>query len=163
TIARIGVWTSGVKLWSDTVRKQLHLGGAGPLTASELSRARTRRLVDRGPVVSLSRAYEAEGNIVEAGRISSLLSRKEEAGEEHVRRNFPKAAEWFRLAYRESPREATAPFFLGLCMEEMGNPSEALPLYQKIAAGDMLVAPDSQFTILDVYLQMGLVATSMSP
>src|SRR5947208_1398979 len=43
TIARIGVWTSGIKLWSDTVRKQLHLGGSGPLTASELSRARTRR------------------------------------------------------------------------------------------------------------------------
>ena len=244
TIARIGVWTSGIKLWSDTVRKQLHLGGSGPLTASELSRARTRRLVDRGPVVSLSRAYEAEGNVVEAGRISSLLSRKEEAGEEHgemrlaredfaarrydevlrrlkpvaegkswlaplamfrmgvaeewmgnaeasrktyqraiemyrdrsqpatdaflevgteefVRRNFPKAAEWFRLAYRESPREATAPFFLGLCMEEMRSPSDALPLYQKIAAGDMIIAPDSQFTILDVYLQMGLVAQKL--
>ena len=35
-VARIGVWTDPVLLWSDALRKQMDLGGSGPVTAAEL-------------------------------------------------------------------------------------------------------------------------------
>ena len=73
TVARIGVWTSGVSLWSDILRRQLDLTGSGPVTAAALANADRRRLTDRGPIVSLRRAYETQGNTIEAGRIEAML------------------------------------------------------------------------------------------
>jgi tetratricopeptide (TPR) repeat protein len=244
TVARIGVWTSGVRLWSDVLRKQLHLGGSGPLTASALGGEPVRRLLEPGPLVSLRRAYESEGNLAEAERIADVLDRLGGHGDEHsemklarediaagrfeeavrrlrpvaggktwfaplamfrigvaqdrmgkveasresfrramelyrergqpatdayfevgtmeyLRGNYAKAAQWYRLAHRESPREANAAFHLGLALEEGGNPREALELYKQIADGDLIIPPYSRFTIADVYLQMGVATQKL--
>jgi tetratricopeptide (TPR) repeat protein len=42
-VARIGVWTDPVLLWSDALRKQMDLGGSGAVTAAELHRIVRRK------------------------------------------------------------------------------------------------------------------------
>jgi tetratricopeptide (TPR) repeat protein len=74
TLARIELWSNRVRLWSDAVRKELHLGGSGPVTANDLGRVTNIRSASSSPIVSLARAYEVAGNEVEAQRISGLLS-----------------------------------------------------------------------------------------
>lgn len=239
TVARIGVWTSGVSLWSDALRKQLNLRGSGHLTADELAGVPKGRLIDSGPLIGLMRSYEAVGNRAESERISKVLGQTPGRGDEHgemalarqeldagrpeevLRRlkpiaegktwlaplaliwigvaedrmgnleasrrtlgraidlyretgqpatdalldvgtvefgkgNFAKAAEWYRLAHQESPREAKAAFHLGRAFEESGNVPEALRLYKRIADGELAILPQSQFTILDVTLQLAI-------
>jgi tetratricopeptide (TPR) repeat protein len=77
TVARIGVWTSRVSLWSDTLRAELRLGGSGPVTAADLARAPSLRAVEGGPLGALAEAYEAEGNAAEAAAVRALT---EQAG-----------------------------------------------------------------------------------
>ena len=244
TVARIGVWTSGLNLWSDILRKQLNLGGSGPVTASELSGLDSRRFVDPRPLVCLRQAYDSMGNTAEAERLGSIRDRvtgggevvnemrlaradltagriedalrrlkpiaegktlfaplalfrmavaEEELGDvessrdtmrralalyrehgqsaiaaymeagttEYLRHNFSKAAEWYRLAYRESPSDADAAFHLGLASEEIGNRPEAVQLYKKIVAGDLIISPTSKITIAAVYLQMGVATEKL--
>jgi tetratricopeptide (TPR) repeat protein len=244
TVARIGVWTSGLNLWSDVLRKQLNLGGSGPVTAGELSSLDSRRFVDPRPLICLRQAYDSMGNTAEAERLGSIRDRvrgggdvinemrfaredltagriedalrrlkpiaegktlfaplalfrmavaEEELGDdessrdtmrralalyrehgqsaiaaymeagttEYLRLKFSKAAEWYRLAYRESPSDADAAFHLGLALEEIGNRPEAIQLYKKIVAGDLIISPTSKITITDVYLQMGVAAEKL--
>jgi tetratricopeptide (TPR) repeat protein len=80
---------------------------------------------------------------------------------EYLRRDFSKAAEWYRLAYRESPTDAEAALHLGLALEEIGNRAEAIHLYEKIVAGDLIVSPASKIAISDVYLQMGVATEKL--
>jgi tetratricopeptide (TPR) repeat protein len=244
TVARIGVWTSGVSLWSDVLRNQLHLAGSGPLTVADLGGATGGRLTDPGPLVSLKRAYQSEGNGEQAAGIDSLLSGMGGRGDEHsemklaredlaagryrealrrlepvaggktwfaplamfrigvvqdrlgnavasreafrraiemyrehgqpatdayfevgtmeyLQRNFPKAVEWYRLACRESPSEANPAFHLGLALEQTGSIPEALQLYRQIVDGKLLIAPNSQFTMDDVILEMGVATQKL--
>ena len=238
TIARINLWTDRVALWSDAVRKELHLGGSGPVTADDLARVTNLQSVASTPIVSLARAYEMTGNPPEGKRIAGLLGgasggggveremtlaqeelrsgRPAEAmrrlqpianggswlapiatmwvgvaegrlgqpeasratilrgvelyrkagqpatdgllsvgGMEFNQKNYAQAAEWFGLAVRESPREATPVFQLALALEEGGKPAEALPLYRRIATGELPIVAGSTLTLFDVYLQMG--------
>ena len=84
TVGRIGVWTSGVNLWSDVLRRQLDLAGSGPVTAAALSPAAVRRLPDPGPLVSLRRAYETRGDPAEAARLEGLADSIGAEGYEHT-------------------------------------------------------------------------------
>ena len=242
TVARIGVWTSAVTLWSDTLRKELHLPGSGPVTANDFADRTTLGAGAGAPLMSLVESYRTAGMNAEAdslaevhnrvsgggGEYSELaLARKDlEAGKwddviarlkplaeskgswlapdatlligvaeahrgdaqasqqmiqhafdlyrekgrpvtdaeltlgtmEFRSRNYPKAIEWYRSAFRESNQDAKAAFHLGRALEENGQIPEAMQLYQKIAKGDYPVLPESEFTILDVYLQMAVAA-----
>jgi len=244
TVARTSLWTSRVELWSDVVRKALHLGGSGPVTSNELRLVTTLPTAITGPIISLSRAYDAEGKEAEAGRISSLLTPtgggsteerelalaqkdidagrytealqrlqpisdgrswiapmatlwigaaesrmgNEEASQREFRlaiekyrqtgqpatdalfaigtmelnkAHYAKAAEWFRLATRESPHEAKSAFFLGRALVQGGNPTEAMQLFKRIAAGELPILAASQFTMPDVYVQLGVAAQKL--
>jgi len=243
TVARIGVWTSDVALWSDVVRRQLDLEGSGPVTAAAVAGA-TVRLPDPGPLVALRRAYEAQGNNVEAalleaqadslsvsgdehsemkqarldlaaGRYEAALGRLRPVAEgrtwfaplamfrmgvaeeklgraeasrqsyqralamyrdanqpatdayfevgtmEYLAGNFVKAAEWYRLASRESPREADSFFHLGLALQQSGRAAEAMAIYQRIAGGELRFTPHSRMTLADVDLQMGTASETL--
>jgi tetratricopeptide (TPR) repeat protein len=72
--------------------------------------------------------------------------------------NYAKAAEWYRLAFQESPREAKPAFYLARSLEESGRPDEAMPIYRRIASGELPILPGGQFTILEVYSQMEAIA-----
>ncbi len=63
TIARVGVWQSGITFWSDVIRKQNDIAGSGPVTASDL---RGRRLKVLIPRLLLSKAYNRAGRTEEA-------------------------------------------------------------------------------------------------
>ena len=132
TVARIGVWTSGVRLWSDVLRRQLDLSGTGPLTVAEIERAPVRRLVDSSPVVSLMRAYESEGNREESARIAEFLNRgaggDEASGEMLLARGDLEAGRWADAAGRLRPiAEGTswsasqALVWLSVAEERLGN------------------------------------------
>jgi tetratricopeptide (TPR) repeat protein len=72
--------------------------------------------------------------------------------------DFRQAVEWYGLAQQESPREAKAAFHLGRALEESGDVPKAMQLYKQIVGGELRLLPDAQFTVLDVYLQMGVAA-----
>jgi len=74
------------------------------------------------------------------------------------RGDFRQAIEWYGLAQRESPQEAKAAFHLGRALEEGGDVPGAMQLYKRIVGGELRLLPDSQFTVLDVYLQMAVAA-----
>jgi len=74
TVARIDLWTSRVGLWSDVVRKELHLGGSGPVLADDIARVTSLRFAATTPISSLSRAYHVAGNESESKRINDLLA-----------------------------------------------------------------------------------------
>ena len=243
TVARIGVWSSDLALWSDVVRRQLDLPGTGPVTAAAVASA-TGRLPDPGPLVALRRAYDARGDRDEAARLERLadslsggedehslmrlarldlvagryqdaLSRlrpvaagrtwfaplatfrigvaEEKLGHaeaarqaydralamyrdlnqpatdayfevgtmEYLAGNYPRAAEWYRLASRESPREADSIFHLALALQMSGRVPEAMALYQRIASGELRFTPHSRMAMPDVYLQMGTGSETM--
>lgn len=244
TVARIGVWTNSVSLWSDVLRKDLGLPGSGPVVARELSGSPKLGLVANGPLMGLVHAYLWMGNRDEANAISALVGRAEGAGaddselalaqqdldagklEDALRRlrpiaagntwiaplatiwigavekrmglddqsrqtivhgidryhksgqpatdglihvgtaafrhgDFRQAVEWYGLALKESPREAKAAFHLGRAMEENGDVPGAMQLYKRIVGGELRLLPDAQFTVLDVYLQMGVAAQKL--
>lgn len=73
TFARIDLWTSRIRLWSDVVRKELHLGGSGPVTAGDLTQTNARAIAST-PIVSLARAYAASGNDAEGKRITEFMA-----------------------------------------------------------------------------------------
>lgn len=116
TIARIGQWADRVELWSDTVRKELHLGGSGPVTADDLARVTNLHAVASTPIVSLARAYEMTGNPTEGKRITGLLGASGGGGVE---------------------REMT------LAQEELrsGKPADAMRRLGPIASGGSWLAP----------------------
>jgi tetratricopeptide (TPR) repeat protein len=244
TVARIGIWTNSVSLWSDVLRKDLGLPGSGPVTAGELRGARNLELVVNGPLMGLVHAYMWAGNRAEAdaigrlvggsagagtednemtlaqqafdeGRLDEALARfrtlaqgktwlaplatiwtgvvekrmgDEEASRRSIQRGidlyhqtgqpategllvagtaafrrgeFAQAVEWYRLAQQESPREAKTAFHLGRALEESGDVKGAMEQYRRIAGGELPLLPDSQFTILDVYLQMAVAAQKL--
>jgi len=66
TVARIGVWTNPVLLWSDALRKQFDLGGSGPVTAHELAQGRAEMLPDPRAAVWLAQAYKRQRRSSEA-------------------------------------------------------------------------------------------------
>lgn len=74
TFARIDLWTSRVRLWSDVVRKELHLRGSGPVRADDLAPVTNIRNAASTPIMSLARAYETGGDGEEGQRISTLLN-----------------------------------------------------------------------------------------
>jgi len=74
------------------------------------------------------------------------------------RGDYRQAAEWYGLALQESPKEAKAAFHLGRALEESGDVPKAMELYKRITAGELVILPDAQFTVLDVYLQMAVAA-----
>ena len=74
TMARVDLWTSRVALWSDVVRKELHLGGSGPVLANDIARVTNLRFAAGTPISSLARAYQVAGNESEARRINELLA-----------------------------------------------------------------------------------------
>ncbi len=75
--------------------------------------------------------------------------------------NYQKAAQWYRLAHEESPREARSAFHLARALEEGGYTTDALALYERIAAGEFPIQTGSQFTILEVYSQMEVCAEKL--
>ena len=241
TVARIGIWTNPVALWSDVLRKDLGLTGSGAITADQLRGAADLRSVPSVAVMSLVHAYESAGNPDEGQKINNLLGRsaiggveeremaaarddleagrnteamarlkpiaeggswlapqatiwigvaQNRMGDEEASRitlnraielyrksgqpatdaffgigamefnkgNYAKAAEWYRRAHQESPREAKAAFYLARSLEESGNPTEAMGLYKQIADGALPILPGSQFTVLDVFSQMEVIA-----
>jgi tetratricopeptide (TPR) repeat protein len=107
TVSRIGVWTSGVRLWSDVLRRQLDLSGSGPLTTNEIERAPARHLVNSSPIVSLMGAYESEGNREESARLAAFLNRgtggDEAGGEMVLARADLEAGRWAEAARRLRP------------------------------------------------------------
>ena len=107
TVDRIGVWTSGVRLWSDVLRKQLDITGSGPLTTAEIERAPVRQLVDSNPIVSLIREYESAGNRDEAARLAAFLNRgrggDQAGGEMLLARADLEAGRWAEAARRLRP------------------------------------------------------------
>jgi tetratricopeptide (TPR) repeat protein len=131
TVARIGVWTSGVSLWSDVVRHQFHLGGSGPVVARDLGGVDVRGLVDPGPLVSLRRAYDSNGRKAEAQGFDSLLARVERQGDEHSE---------MKLA-----REDLA----------AGRYEDALRRLRPVAAGKSWFAPLAMFRISVAQEKMG--------
>jgi hypothetical protein len=135
TVARIGVWTSGVSLWSDVVRHQLHLGGSGPVVARDLGSVDVRRL-DPGPLVSLRRAYEAKGRKAEAQGLESVLAGAERQGDEHSE---------MKLA-----REDLA----------AGRNEDALRRLRPVAAGKSWFAPLAMFRISVAQERMGQAEAS---
>jgi len=70
-VERTGVWTSGVRLWSDVLRKRLDLPGSGPVRARDL---RGKALGDLEPLMALARAWEREGNPSEAQELLEGVS-----------------------------------------------------------------------------------------
>lgn len=80
---------------------------------------------------------------------------------EYLAGNYPRAAEWYRLASRESPREADAIFHLALALQMSGRVPEAMALYQRIASGELRFTPHSRMAMPDVYLQMGTGSETM--
>lgn len=72
TVERIGVWTSGVRLWSDVLRKRLDLPGEGPVRARDLW---GRSIGELEPLFALVRAWEKEGYRSEAEEILEELRR----------------------------------------------------------------------------------------
>ena len=73
TIARVELWTSRVRLWSDVVRKEHHLGGSGPVTAAELRGVADLLSKPTTPINGLVGAYASAGNDSEAREIAGLL------------------------------------------------------------------------------------------
>ena len=71
---------------------------------------------------------------------------------------YAKAADWYRLAFQESPREAKAAFYLARCLEETGKTAEAMQIYKRIASGELPILAGAQFSIPDVYSQMESIA-----
>jgi len=116
TFARIGVWSDRVALWSDAVRKELHLGGSGPVTADAIARVTNLQFVASTPIVSLARAYEMTGNPTEGKRITDLLGASGGGG---VEREMTQAQEELRS----------------------GKPAEAMRRLRPIAGGGSWLAP----------------------
>ena len=73
TAARIQLWTDRVLLWSDTARQELHLGGSGRLTASELALVTNVQSAPSTPLVNLVAAYQSAGQDSESAKIAALL------------------------------------------------------------------------------------------
>ncbi|MGH7680418.1 MAG: tetratricopeptide repeat protein [Candidatus Eiseniibacteriota bacterium] len=82
TIQRIGVWTSPISLWSDTLRQDLALGGSGPVTASDLRGATDLRMAPTVAIQALQHAYESAGRQDEAARIGELMGGRALGGPE---------------------------------------------------------------------------------
>jgi len=242
TVARIGVWSNGVSLWSDVLRRQLDLGGSGPVTATTLA-STASRLPDPGPLRSLMRAYDTQGNPAEAARLEGILDQVGGSGEqsemklarvalvegrydealthlrpvaagrtwfaplamfrigvaeerlghvdaskqayaralqmyrelnqpatdayfevgtlEYLAGRYDKAAEWYRLATRESPTEADSQFHLGLALQMSGHVPEAMAIYRRIDAGEFRFKPHSRMTLADVSLQMATASETL--
>ena len=117
TNSRIDVWASRVRLWSDTVRKEVHLGGVGPVTAEELGRVANLRAAASTPIVALARAYEMTGNAAEGARITALLS--------------------------GGPGQGGVESEMTLAQQDLkdGRPAEAVRRLQPIASGGSWLAP----------------------
>ncbi len=244
TIARVEIWTSRVKLWSDVVRKEYHLGGSGPVTAAELGRIPSLLSKSTAPINGLVGAYAADGNASESKAIMALVTRgagrgdlesewmaavqalKEGRADEALRRlqpiasggtwvspratiymgmaqdrmgdtlaseqtfqrglelyrktgqppteafsaiggmyfgrgNYPRAAEWYRRARQASPKDATVAYNLGRALEEGGDVTEAMSLYNQIVNGGIPVSARDLVTVPDVYCEMGRVADKL--
>ena len=75
--------------------------------------------------------------------------------------HYAKAEGWFRRATHESPHEAKSAFFLGRALVQGGHPDEAMQLFKRIAAGELPILSGSQFTMPDVYVQLGVAAQKL--
>ena len=74
----------------------------------------------------------------------------------YLKHDFVRAAEWYRLAFRESPNDANVALHLGLALEETDRRLEATQLYERIIRGDLFILPGGKLTISDVSLQMAV-------
>ena len=117
TIARVELWTSRVRLWSDVVRKEHHLGGSGPVTAAELRGVTNLLSKSSTPINGLAGANASVGNDSEAREVTGLLSGTTGRG------------------------DMKSEMMLASLALGAGRPEEALRRLQPIAAGGTLMAP----------------------
>ena len=131
TLARIDLWTSRVRLWSDVVRKGLHIGGSGPVTADDLGRVSNIRSAASTPILNLARAYEVSGNKEENRRILGLLGGASGKGDLDSE--------------------------LALAQQDLdgGRPAEAVRRLQPIASGGTWVSPLAMMLIGVAEYRMG--------
>lgn len=133
TIARIDLWTSRIALWSDVVRKELHLGGSGPVLSDDIARVTNLRFAAATPISSLARAYQVSGNEPEAKRINELLAGAGGAGgveggmtlaqKELGEGRFAEAARRLQpIASGGSWLSPLATMWIGVAEGQLGNP-----------------------------------------
>ncbi len=169
TIARVDVWTSRVRLWSDVVRKELHLGGMGPVTSGELRGVTNLHSVPSGPIVSLARAYDFEGKHAESRRIDELMGvvarggYKDEEGDVAVARQAIEAGRPEEALRRLKPIAEggswwapVATLWISVAESRMGDADSsrqtlrrAIELYRKsgqVAADGLISVGDMEFS-----------------
>ncbi len=120
TVARIGVWTSPVALWSDALRKQTGVSGSGPLTRGELDRI----VGDRERLANL-----------DAETCSALASAYRKAGEKRLARALV-------LAIGQRPGDATgAEIELARELIAGGSYDQAVEMLRPVVEGGTWLAP----------------------
>jgi tetratricopeptide (TPR) repeat protein len=121
TIARIGVWTEPVLLWSDVLRKQYGFPGSGPVGPREVRGfvTREKRLPDGKVLNSLAWSYRRSGEERSAEELFSLLE-----------------------GHRSRTREGAELSVAGRAIEA-GRYDEAIDVLAPVAEGDTWPAADA--------------------
>jgi tetratricopeptide (TPR) repeat protein len=120
TVARIGVWTSPVALWSDALRKQTGVSGSGPLTRGELDRI----VGDRGKLAHL-----------DAQTCSALASAYGKTGDEGLARAL-------LIAMQRGPEGASGgEIELARELISAGSYDEAVVVLRPVVEGGTWLAP----------------------
>src|SRR5262249_50592300 len=83
TFARIGIWTSAITLWSDTLRRELHLPGSGPVTARDFDGQTDIRSGAGGPLMSVVESYRTAGMKAAADSLAEVHNRLAGGGGEY--------------------------------------------------------------------------------
>jgi tetratricopeptide (TPR) repeat protein len=72
----------------------------------------------------------------------------------HERSDFEGAEVCYRLALRSSPDSATAAYNLGVVLEDLGKPDEAMEVYRRAIECDELLA-DAYYNLSRLYERAG--------
>jgi len=84
TFARIGIWTSAITLWSDTLRRELHLPGSGPVTVRDFDGRANVGSGAGGPLMSLVESYRTAGMKSTADSLQEVHDRVAGGGGEYT-------------------------------------------------------------------------------